>query len=128
MIRKIIFTIISFLIFLASNRAEASSPQSDDDIMIANRKNDSIDYLNNLAGLRDLWWVQNAKSNQYLSRPPANRDTALIPSFSEEEYLNRISKINSVIKLSYNSRVKAYIDLYCLKRRDLVEFMLGFSE
>lgn len=112
---------------LVMGQAFGASPQSDDSLMMS-REQDSVDFLNNLAGLGDLWWVQTAASNQYLKRPPSDRDTTYIPSFSDEEYYNRISRINSVVKLSYNSKVRAYIDLYCQKRRDLVEFMLGFSE
>jgi len=125
--RRLILLISAFFVTSITLNLFAKNTQSDDSLSLA-RQQDSIDFVNNLMGLRDLWWVQTANSNKYLVRPPADRDTSYVPKFSEAEYLERISKINSVIKLSYNNKVKNYIDLYCLKKRDLVEFMLGFSE
>ncbi len=43
-------------------------------------------------------------------------------------YIQRLNDIVSPFKLSYNSHVKAYINLYTNKRRDQVETMLGLSE
>ena len=36
--------------------------------------------------------------------------------------------MNSVVKLTYNSKVKSYISVYADKRRTLVSNMLGMSE
>jgi len=114
-------------VLLQGSSVKAFSPQTADSLMLV-RQQDTSDYLNNLVGLRDLWWVQNTTANKYLHRPPVNRDSSFIPTFTNEEYIKRIANINSVIKLSYNEQVKGYIDLYCTRKRDLVEFMLGFSE
>jgi membrane-bound lytic murein transglycosylase D len=109
-------------------QTKAVIPQSDDSLAVINQKQDSINFVVNLLGLRDLWWVQKAAANKYLVRPPANRDINYIPQFTDLEYLTRIKNINSVIKLSYNDQVRGVINLYCQRKRDLVEFMLGFSE
>jgi len=109
-------------------QAKAVIPQSDDSLATINQKQDSVNFIANLMGLRDLWWVQKAASNKYLVRPPANRDINFIPEFPEEEYIKRVKNINSVIKLSYNDQVRGIINLYTNRKRDLSEFMLGFSE
>lgn len=117
-----------FFALFASIGAKASLPQSDDSLLIVHQKQDSINFVANLVGLRDLWWVQNAAANKYLLRPPANRDVNNVPQFTDEDYIARIKNINSVIKLCYNNQVRGCINLYCYQKRDLVEFMLGFSE
>src|ERR1035437_4398862 len=117
-----------FFVLTLSMQTKAVIPQSDDSLAVINQKQDSINFVVNLLGLRDLWWFQKAAANKYLVRPPANRDINYIPQFTDLEYLTRIKNINSVIKLSYNDQVRGAINLYCQRKRDLVEFMLGFSE
>ena len=111
-----------------SIQSKAVIPQSDDSLATINQKQDSINFITNLLGLRDLWWVQKAAANKYLVRPPAGRDINFVPTFTDEEYITRITNINSIVKLNYNDQVRGVINFYCLLKRDLVEFMLGFSE
>jgi len=126
---KILFRLCFFLVvFLTTMQSRAVLPQSDDSIAVINQRQDSINFIANLVGLRDLWWVQTAAANKYLVRPPANRDINYNPTFTDEEYLKRIKNINSVVKLSYNVQVRGIINLYTQRKRDLSEFMLGFSE
>lgn len=51
-----------------------------------------------------------------------------VPAYSDSILENRLNKIEQVITLSYNSQVKAFIDLYTKKRRDQMELMLGLKE
>jgi len=126
---KVLFRLFFLIITLSfSIQSQAVIPQSDDSLATINQKQDSVNFVANLLGLRDLWWVQTAAANKYLVRPPANRDINYNPSFSDEVYLKRIKNINSVIKLSYNDQVRGVINLYTQRKRDLSEFMLGFSE
>lgn len=118
---------IVFALFL-SMQVKAVIPQSDDSLATINQKQDSVNFISNLMGLRDLWWVQTAASNKYLVRPPVNRDVNFIPAFPDDEYIKRVKNINSVIKLSYNDQVRGIMNLYTNRKRDLSEFMLGFSE
>jgi len=126
---KVLFRLcfVSIALFLAT-QTRAVIPQSDDSLATINQRQDSINFVANLMGLRDLWWVQTAAANKYLVRPPANRDINYNPTFTDEEYLKRIKNINSVVKLSYNDQVRGIINLYTQRKRDLSEFMLGFSE
>ncbi len=54
----------------------------------------------------------------------------VIPSFDEQVYLERIQKLdaNSPFHLIYSSAVKAYIDLYAVRKRNIVSRMIGLSE
>ncbi|CAN5480441.1 hypothetical protein BH11BAC2_BH11BAC2_16970 [soil metagenome] len=50
-----------------------------------------------------------------------------VPKFSDEEYRERMSLINSPIPLSYNIYVKNFIDLYAVKKRGLTQRAMGLS-
>jgi membrane-bound lytic murein transglycosylase D len=54
-------------------------------------------------------------------------NTGVIPNFSDEEYISRMSKISCPIPLSYNRYVKDFIDLYAYKRRALTQRVMGLS-
>ena len=46
---------------------------------------------------------------------------------SEQQIIERLSSLPTVIEMPYNSVVRSYIDLYSQRRRQLVENMLGLS-
>lgn len=46
---------------------------------------------------------------------------------SEKEYIERLSKLPTTIEMPYNSEVRRFIDMYIIKKRTLVEAMLGMS-
>jgi membrane-bound lytic murein transglycosylase D len=54
----------------------------------------------------------------------------VVPTFDEQVYLERIQKLDakSPFSLVYSSAVKAYIDLYAVRKRNIVSRMLGLSE
>ncbi len=54
-------------------------------------------------------------------------NTGVIPYFSDEEYITRMSKISCPIPLSYNRYVKDFIDLYAYRRRALTQRVMGLS-
>jgi membrane-bound lytic murein transglycosylase D len=89
----------------------------------------SQDILKNLDTLMTLWYVKNAA-------PIRNKHSVNIrgyklddvPSFSDSVYASRIRKIESPLPLTYNATVKAFIDLYAVRKRDQVERMLGISQ
>lgn len=55
-------------------------------------------------------------------------DDTLLPDFPDSVYIARLADIPSVIDLSYNRLVKNYINVYTIKRRDQVRYMLGISD
>lgn len=50
------------------------------------------------------------------------------PQFSDSVYIERLSKLPSVIEMPYNQVVKTYIDLYAGRLRERVSYMLGLSK
>lgn len=51
-----------------------------------------------------------------------------IPSYTPEECRERLKKIISPISLDYNEQVKAYIDLYAVRKKDLTATIMGLSQ
>ena len=60
--------------------------------------------------------------------PGSNFQPHEVPSYSDEVYTSRISKIQSPIPLNFNQQVKEYIDLYALKKRGLTERVMGLAQ
>lgn len=85
-------------------------------------------YNTQLDSLVNLWYVQKAEKLKFSDISKHYRDSTYIPQYSDKEYSKRISEMNSVVKLTYNPRVKAYINVYANKRRGSVSNMLGLSE
>lgn len=46
---------------------------------------------------------------------------------TEQDYIDRLQKMNTVIEMPYNKLVQAYINMYTQRKKDLVEAMLGMS-
>ncbi len=55
-------------------------------------------------------------------------DTTNFPIFPDSVIIDKMAHMPSVIPLAYNPYVKAYIDLYTLRRREQVNRMLGIAE
>jgi len=72
-----------------------------------------------------LWYVKNSILNNNIN---STNDTVVVPYYSDEMYVERLSHMNTYIEMTYNDIVKKYIEFYSLKRRRQVEVMLGLSE
>ncbi len=84
--------------------------------------------LQNLDSLSALWYVKQALKlhpEEKTAESPVVIDKT---ELSDSIYIERLSKIPSIIELAYNKKVKAFINLYANKRRRMVESMLGLSE
>ena len=84
-------------------------------------------FGSNLDSLLNLWYVTNAPGFS-LERPVIDSLTFTIPDFPDSVYIERLSKIPSVIDLSFNRVVRNYIDVYTKNRREQVERMLGLTD
>jgi membrane-bound lytic murein transglycosylase D len=86
-------------------------------------------YSSQIDSLSSLWY------NKQLS-PGADTsfvfeeipDSMLVADYPDSVYINRLASLPLVIDVSYNPVVRNYIEMYCHKRRDLVETMLGLSD
>lgn len=80
-----------------------------------------------LDSLLNLWYVNTSATDLVLDTLPVN-DQSPIGKLPDSVYIERIANINSPIPYVFNDKVRAYIELYTLKRRDQVKTMLGLSE
>lgn len=84
-------------------------------------------YNTQLDSVVNLWYTQKAGALQYPEKKH-HKDSTYIPQYSEKEYRTRISRMNSVVNITYNAKVQAYINVYANKRRGSVSTMLGLAE
>jgi membrane-bound lytic murein transglycosylase D len=111
--------------FFANGLFAKSQTSMNDSIKSIPETEDIEVFAESLDSLVNIWYMY--------TNPGLVVDT-IYEDFSEETatlpdsvYIKRIENIVSPFKLSYNSRVKAFINLYINKRRDQVETMLGLS-
>ena len=68
--------------------------------------------------------------NLYLSKTYLEEDSdcnmqKVNPEFSKEEYVERLSRMPSVMEMAYNDVVRKFIDRYAVRLRHSVSYMLG---
>ncbi|MCU4165297.1 transglycosylase SLT domain-containing protein [Carboxylicivirga caseinilyticus] len=86
------------------------------------------EYLDEcLDSLVNQWYVSKSATNLVLDSIPVN-DSISKYSLPDSVYINRLSEISSPINYTFNSKVKSYIELYTIKRREQVQTMLGLSQ
>jgi membrane-bound lytic murein transglycosylase D len=84
------------------------------------------DFESNLDSMLNLWYINNSLLSDTSSYSvPAD---TIIPDFPDSVYIARISRIPSVVELSYNTIVRKYIEVYTQKKRQSVEVMLGLAK
>lgn len=67
------------------------------------------------------WYLQN-----YTVLADTTAEATDVP-MSDEDYIERLQALPTVIEMPYNQVVRSYIDMYTQRRRKLVEEMLGLS-
>lgn len=88
----------------------------------------TIDFHNNLDSLLNLWYVQQSIDSNNLVSSIQLDSTVPLVNIPDSIYIKRLSKINSIIDLPYNSIVKSFISMYTQNRRELVGVMMGLSD
>jgi len=78
------------------------------------------EFSNTLDYMLQSWVIQRANTSNCKS----SDDLGLV---SDSIYKLRLSKMPCLMEMPYNSTVKAYIDLYTVRKRRQVEYMLGMS-
>lgn len=74
--------------------------------------------------------VQKMRENWYMSTYTVideNADSRPVTAVSDEEYIDRLSKLPITIEMPFNQVVRSYIVMYTQRRRSLVENMLAMS-
>ncbi len=77
-----------------------------------------------LDSLVNQWYI--SKADDRLSQD-TTAETPL-PKVSDSLYIARLAAINSPMPYTYNTIVKSHIELYTVRRRELVQNMLGLSK
>ena len=86
----------------------------------------STEFLENLDSLANMYYVKQALKLQ--NNNNGEKAGENIPVESDSVIARRLSEISSIIPLPYNSVVRAFIDVYTLRKRKFVEAMLGLTD
>ncbi len=86
-------------------------------------------FNDNLDSITNLWYVQQSLSALHTDSTMAeSMDSLLVPEFSDSVIMERLANLNSMIDMTYNDRVKAFLKVYTKKEREKVEIMLGLTD
>lgn len=96
----------------------------DDTIKISSKE-----FQANLDSLLNNFFVnQSLKINSNTLFSSQNTDSEAIPEFSDSVYMKRLQSLPSIVDMTYNDKVRAFIELYVNKKRKNVKVMLGLSQ
>ena len=82
----------------------------------------------NLDSLMQLWYVKSAVTPDSMKLPVTLGNDTIILEYPDSVYIERLSRIPSLLPLTYNNTVRNYIHVYTKKRRDRLEVMLGLAD
>jgi membrane-bound lytic murein transglycosylase D len=112
---------ILFIAFLFA-ALNANASEISDTIIIPSDLNSEKITLD-LDSLVNTWYVKMAVKN---NPDILLNDTTVIPC-DDSVYYNRIAKINSIVKLRYNSIIRNHIEVYTVKQREKFSAVLGLG-
>jgi membrane-bound lytic murein transglycosylase D len=116
--RKIVLIAFFFLTVFRVNGAGGS------DTIIIKSDINTEKISADLDSLVSSWYIKTA----LLNNPDLFSDDTAGVQYPDSVYEDRISKINSVIKLKYNSIIRNYIHVYTIKKRDKFAAILGLKD
>ena len=113
---KYIF-ILCFLLTTLSLKAENDTIilQSDDSFERISRDLDS---------LLNTWYVSLASKNM----PVESSNDSILLQYPDSVYIDRLSKINTIVKLPYNSIIRNHIHVYTVRQREKFNVVLGLVD
>lgn len=118
--RSLISTVCLLMICSASCFSQTTKivnderPELDTTLTIPAEFNSTLDYM------LQSWVIQRAN----LPNCKSSNDVEIV---SDSIYKLRLSKMPCLMEMPYNSTIRAYIDLYTVRKRRQVEYMLGMS-
>lgn len=87
-------------------------------------KEEVIDIPESMQSEMDsLFWDWQSKN--YISMGENCKMTSVNPIVSDSIYMDRLSRIPSIIEMPYNEAVRKFIDMYASRLRNKVSFMLA---
>ena len=126
--RLTIFGLGTFLLMLPLSLPAQNSREADDEIVVTDKEGheESIQLPEALS--HDVDSLMNLyMSKKYLVEDNDCQMKDINPIYEKEVYVDRLSRIPSIIELPYNDVVQKFIDRYSGKLRHSVSFMLGAS-
>ena len=115
------FKILILTIFITAINASASFVN---DTIILKTDIDTEKITRDLDSLVSSWYVKMALKGL----PDGFQSDSAGKEFSDSLYLQRLRKINSVIRLPYNSIIRNHIHVYTIKQRDKFSAVLGLID
>jgi membrane-bound lytic murein transglycosylase D len=112
-----IFLLTAFLFILNALAAQ------DKDTTIVRPDESAARIVSDLDSLVNNWYVKMA----YANRPETPIDTTVV-EIPDSVYTDRLSKINSVIRLPFNNIIKSHIQVYTVRQRDKFSAVLGLMD
>ena len=116
------FSVFLMTIFFTVLNATASSVY--DTLII---KSDTSNYKrisNDLDSLLNTWYVKLALANNQGKL----RDDSSVVQCPDSVYINRLSKINSIISLPFNNIIRSHIEVYTVRQREQFCAVLGLKD
>jgi len=110
----IISTIFAFSQTKKTTNIDAKISVSDSSLNIPAEFDNTLDYM------LQSWIVRQAKPSNCFS----SEDVGMV---SDSIYKLRLSKMPCLMEMPYNSIIRSYIDLYTVKKRHQLEYMMGMS-
>jgi membrane-bound lytic murein transglycosylase D len=126
-----IYAVLVFMLFIPKV-IWAYMPESFRDIKGVN---DSIpvelfysDFDKNLDSLMRIWYVQESIGSDTLIATLDMDELSFVTELNDSIYIQRLSKIPSLVNLTYNNVVRSSILAYTTRKRDQMEVMLGLAD
>lgn len=111
--------LITFLLTIICIRA-----YSVNDTIILNSETSAEKITRDLDSLVNSWYVKMAIKNA----PADFSSDSVIKEFSDSVYIQKLSRVNSVIKLPYNSIIRNHIQVYTVRQRKNFSAVLGLVD
>ena len=124
--KTLLFTVA--LLFAGNSMAQAQGSNDDNEISVTDSKgNQEVIEFPEAMGyeLDSLMNLYMAKT--YLDEDEDRQMKDINPVFEKEVYIDRLSRIPSIIEMPYNDVVQKFIDRYSGRLRHSVSYMLGAS-
>jgi len=82
----------------------------------------------NLDSLMRIWYVQESIGSDTLIAEIAVDELSFVTELHDSIYIQRLQRLPSLVKLTYNNVVRSYIHVYTMRKRDQMEVMLGLKD
>jgi membrane-bound lytic murein transglycosylase D len=116
-----LFLSVSFVFSFSQKKETKHKDAFNSDLQMDTTLTMPAEFDNTLDYLLNSWVVQRSKNSNCQSTPDFN-------IVSDSIYKIRLSKMPCLMEMPYNASVRSFIDLYTVRKRRQVEYMLGMSE